>query len=222
MTQREINSLRMLKAVLLWMHQHEDLWKDIEDIVESVTYIELRVQKMEKESGERLELDTAPITEELHVNEGKAIALAYLMSKRLKLFAGKMGLTGLKHEVDFSKTALGGGDIEERIERLKLIAKRAQENLVAAGGLYKIKQVDITALTTLIALYEVKPAERKVVVGEGVESTAAFKQLLKEAMVKVDEELDDEVEVLMEDEATVAAYFAVRRTDDNRARGKGK
>ena len=67
-----------------------------------------------------------------------------------------------------------------------------------------------------------KPAIGKCMTGENVECTASIKQLLKEMLDKINEELDDEIEALYENEEFVEGYFAVRRTYDVRARGKAE
>ena len=67
-----------------------------------------------------------------------------------------------------------------------------------------------------------KPAERKSTAAGNIESTATVKLLLKEILVKLDDEMDDEIEALIEDEEFVNGYFVVRRTDDRRGRGPGK
>lgn len=220
MIQRTTNSLNMIDGTLKYMNNNKKEWDKEDDIVESVDYITNRKTQIDTELGQVLEKQTGGITAELYAGLNKAIDQAYKVGGRIALYARKAGNLVLLKEVDFAKTELDDGKFKEIIDRLKLIAKRGSENLANLDK-YKIKQADIDTLNTAIAAIEEKPADRKSTTAGRIESNAAIPTLVSEILKKL-QEMDNEIEFLCENEEFKREYFAVRRTDDVRGRGKGK
>ncbi len=221
MTQRENNSIKMVDGVLVFMDNHNSDWKGEDAIVESVNYLKEKRNLLSNEVKDLMKQQTGGITAEMRAGLTEATVIGYKIAKRLKILATKTNNYVLLNEVDFSKTEFVSGKFSEVLSRMDLIATRAEENLAALGK-YKVKDADITALRAKLNSIIDKPAERKSTIGENVESNDAIQNLLKEMLHKLNDEMDDEVEGLIDNEEVVQAYFAVRRTDDLRGRGKKK
>ena len=219
MTQKETNSLNMIDGTMSYLQKHAAEWNAEAVIQESVTYISDRRTKIEGESKLVLERQTKGITGEINAGVNAAIDLAYVMAKRIALFAKKSNNLVLLNEVNFAKSELDDGTFKDITDRLDLISKRGNDNL-AALGIYKVKKEDINALNAAIDAVRPKPADRKSTTAEHVEGNATVKLVLKEILKKMNDELDDEIEVLCDNKEFIAGYFAVRRTDDRRGRGK--
>ena len=221
MNQDEINSLNMVDGTLVYLKKFTPEWQKEPVIIESVEYVTVRRDKIEDAVREILQKKTGGITDEQYEGLNKAIDIAYLMGKRIKLYAKKTGNLVLVKDVDFAKSALDDGKFNEITDRLWLIAKRGEENLAALAA-FKVTAEDVKKLKDAIEDIKDKPAERKSLTGENVESTAAIKQWLKEILDKMNDDLDDEIEALCENVTFVDGYDAVRRTDNRRGRGAAK
>ena len=219
MNQKEINSINMIDGTVVYLNKLNTEWNKEAAIVESVDYILERKKKIDAEVKDILQKQTVGITDELYAGLSKSIELAYIMAKRIKVYARKTGNLTLVRDVDYVKTDLDDGTFKAIIDRLWLIAKRGEENLTALAA-YKVKQIDVDDLNAAIDSIKDKPAMRKSLTGENVESTASIKLMLKEILDKMNNELDDEIEALCENDEFVEGYFAVRRTYDVKARGK--
>lgn len=221
MKQKEINSLNMIDGTVVYLNKLNTEWNKEAAIVESVDYILERKTKIDAEVKDILQKQTVGITEELYAGLSKAIDSAYIMAKRIKVYARKTGNLLLVRDVNYAKSEMDDGNFKAIIDRLWLIAKRGEDNLTDLA-VYKVKPADVVALNEAINSIKDKPAIRKSLTGENVESTASIKQLLKEMLDKINDELDDEIEALCENEEFIEGYFAVRRTYDVRARGKAE
>jgi len=221
MKQKEINSLNMIDGTVVYLNKLNTEWNKEAAIVESVDYILERKTKIDAEVKDILQKQTVGITEELYAGLSKAIDIAYIMAKRIKVYARKTSNLLLVRDVDYAKSEMDDGTFKAIIDRLWLIAKRGEDNLTDLAA-YKVKQIDVDNLNEAINSIKDKPAIRKSLTGENVESTATIKQLLNEMLDKINDELDDEIEALCENEEFVEGYFAVRRTYDVRARGKAE
>ena len=221
MNQKEINSINMIDGTVVYLNKLNTEWNKEAAIVESVDYIVERKTKIDAEVKEILQKQTVGITDELYAGLGKAIDLAYIMAKRIKVYARKTGNLTLVRDVDYAKSEMIGGNFKAIIDRLWLVAKRGEDNL-AALATYKVEQIDLDDLNAAIDAIKDKPAIRKSMTGENVESTASIKLMLKEILDKMNDEMDDEIEALCENDEFVEGYFAVRRTYDVKGRGKAE
>jgi hypothetical protein len=221
MNQKEINSINMIDGTVVYLNKSTTEWNNEAAIVESVDYILERKKKIDAEVKDILQKQTVGITDQLYAGLGKAIDLAYIMAKRIKVYARKTGNLMLVRDVDYAKTEMDDGTFKAIIDRLWLVAKRGEEHLTDLAA-YKVKPTDVADLNTAIDSIKDKPAMRKSMTGENVESTASIKLMLKEILDKINDELDDEIEALCENEEFVEGYFAVRRTYDIKARGKAE
>ena len=221
MTIRHTNRINMIDGTIMYLNTHATEWNGEAMIVEDVNYLKERREKIGSNEEAKLQSKTTPVTKEQVVGINVAIDLASTMATRIALFAKKTGNLPLLADVDYAKTELDDGTFAQVMNRLRLIAKRGKDNLAALAP-FKVKDEDVAKLTKALDDVKDKPAERKSKKGELIQLNASEKKLLKEILTKMDDEQDDEIKSFCENADFVSGYFAVRRIDDRRNRGKAK
>jgi hypothetical protein len=220
MRQRDLNSQQTYRGILSHFDNHPDVWKGIEPIEESITYIRPRVAGMETAGRTQQEKDGAPLTTVKNAAMETMQRLAYKMAVRLKIYARRIGDGVLLQRVDFSKSEMDDGPEQTVFDRCVLIAEAAAAaQATPDAAVCKITLAAVAELNAAIEAVRPQTGQRDAQVAERVVATASIPNLKKEINRKL-KELDDEVEGLVDDEAFAATYFITRRINDRRGRGE--
>ena len=210
----------MQQTTLGCMQDNEPLWKDDENIAESVAYIKPRLQYLATLFDDSENHSTAGLTVEKN-NFIDAIAdRSFLLAKRLTVFARKKGMIVLLKEVDRPQRYFDNGSEAARLAHCAGVVQLANEHIAELAP-FKVTVADVAALSADIEKARPLSARRNGVTAVGTQITGSLAEVLAEVQLKL-EELDDEMIALVEDKPFQDTYFAARKITDRRGRGEAK
>jgi hypothetical protein len=212
MTQQQINSLNMFKAVTALLEKKSDVWSTRTPIVPVVLNLKSIVSGVELYMKSQFEKGTAGYTQQKDAKLDVLLKLVYKLSAKLRAYAKATENIVLLKAVDYSASSLESGTETEIISRCQTIAKKANEFLSQLTD-YEVTPAELDFIDHAIKDVEPLASQRDAVASERKAATAGIPELIRKGKDQLDV-LDDLIEGLIHDDNFIDSYFNARRIID--------
>jgi len=216
MTQRQENSVTMFKAIISLFHNSKSIWQDTKPVKESFTKLQNilnHIENIDSKLDNNQTSDDSPLKKQLAEK-------TYSLALKLKAYAKKSGNEILKKTIDLSLNSLDANTDQQLLNLCRTIHSKGVEFKTATAA-YKITDVVLTDLQTLIDAYKPLSANGDAIADQHSRATDQLEQLFTQARSILDL-LDDEVEALIEDDIFVISYHEARKITDRKRRSENK
>jgi hypothetical protein len=226
MTQDQLNFNTMLAAVLQYLADNSPEWSTNSVVNAGVKNVQAAKAAIDAKAQLQQDSNKTGYTDKKNIDYENMLTLAYRLGVRVYNYAVSMNDPVMTQAVHFSRFTLESGTEQNVVKRCTTIAEQAAAALAAVPAPsvdYKITAAGVSDLQSAIALIMPDTAERDVVGGTHIDTTATLAKLISDARTKL-KMLDKLIEGMVDDDEDdfITGYEVVRRITDRRARGKDK
>lgn len=217
MTQTQVNSLNMFRAVVALLESKPSEWSTLTPVVEVVNATKTILSQVDQTMKNQVEHNPVGYTQQKETRMEAMLKSSFKLASKLKAFAKRSNNQVLLAAVDHSVTSLERGSEIEVIKRCQNIAKKAVEFLPLLTD-YMVTQTEIDQLNISIAEVEPIVSKRDAVLSERKTATSGIPELIREGRKQL-EILDDMIDGMIDNDELVESYFNARKINDRSASG---
>jgi hypothetical protein len=220
MTQKQLNTLTMCKAVLAHIDSKPAVWNNFAPIVAIVDNFRSTVEALSQQNMLQAERTTVGYTKDKDMQMTVMCNLTYQLLLKIRSYARIMNNQVLLYAINYSESQLQRGRETEVINRCQLIHDKGQEYLANLADFLVTPDL-LSELQRAIDNFKPLSAKRDMVAGERITATANIPTLLKTVREEL-RKLDDLMAGLVTDKNFINTYTQVRYIIDRGGKSEGE
>ncbi|NEW84715.1 MAG: hypothetical protein GZ094_20430 [Mariniphaga sp.] len=199
----------MLKESVSYLHENENVWKNLAVIAANVAALDENEQELDHAFKAQDEHDPGGHVAQKNEQLSVFFRKIYKVGRKLSFYAKETGDKVLLNDADVHESTFVLLPEKEALIKCSTILKRGNEYLSKTAA-YGITALELNNLTDeLSALEKMKP-KIGIIMNDRKSARRSIKEVIAEARLLLDK-LDDAFEGMIDDDAFIDGWFAVRK-----------